>query len=159
MMRLCVFKHVCRALLRCYSVAIPFQARVTLEMVHFDGRAVGGAPEGCARCLMCRCEHILNAKSSRDAFVAQRHDGHFRGCLMHHAWAGHSGLVYRLKWCILMAVQSVARPAPFLFTVPLRTPYDCEKIPGRVFGRDQITCAELFYGCVHGQAASGSCFD
>jgi len=29
---------------------------------------------------MCRCEHILNAKSSRDAFVAQRHEGH---CVMH----------------------------------------------------------------------------
>ena len=50
------------------------QARVTLEIVHFDGRAVGGALEGCARCLMCRCEHILNAKSSRDAFVALRHE-------------------------------------------------------------------------------------
>jgi len=37
--------------------------------------------------------------------------------------------------------------------------FDCKKIPGRVFGRDQITCAELFCGCVYGQAASGSCFD
>jgi len=55
-----------------------------LEIVHFDGRAGGGAPEGCARYLMCRCEHILNAKSSRDAFVAaQRHQGHFCGCVMH----------------------------------------------------------------------------
>jgi len=62
---------------------MPLQARVTLEMMHFDGRAVGGAPEGCAHCLMCRCEHILNAKSSRDAFVAQRHEGHFCGCVMH----------------------------------------------------------------------------
>ena len=62
---------------------MPLQARVTLEIVHFDGRAVGGVPEGCARCLMCRCEHILNAKSSRDAFVAQRHEGHFCGCVMH----------------------------------------------------------------------------
>ena len=26
---------------------------------------------------------------------------------------------------------------------------DCDKIPGRVFGRDQITCAELFCGCVY----------
>tara|TARA_B100000524_G_scaffold290310_1_gene165204 strand:+ start:682 stop:960 length:279 start_codon:yes stop_codon:yes gene_type:complete len=50
-------------------------------MVHFDGRAVGGAPEGGARCLMCRCKHILNAKSFRDAFVAQRHEGHFCGCV------------------------------------------------------------------------------
>ena len=49
----------------------------------------------------------------------------------------------------LMGGQSVARPALFLFTVPLRTPYDCDKIPGRVFGRDQITCAELFCGCVY----------
>ena len=33
---------------------------------------------------MCRCEHILNAKSSQDAFVAQRHEGqHFCGCVMH----------------------------------------------------------------------------
>jgi len=64
-----------------------------------------------------------------------------------------------LKMVHLMGGQSVARPALFLFTVPLRTPYDCDKIPGRVFGRDQITCAELFCGCVYGQAASGSCFD
>ena len=41
---------------------MPLQARVTLEMVPFDGRAVGAAPEGCDRCLGCRCEHILNAQ-------------------------------------------------------------------------------------------------
>ena len=49
--------------------------------------------------------------------------------------------------------------AIFLFTMPLRTSYDCDKIPGRVLGRDQITCAELFCGCVHRHAASGSCFE
>ena len=84
MMRLCVFKHV--RVERCcgFSVLVmPLRARVTLEIVHFDRRAVGGAPEGCARCLMCRCEHILTAKSSRDTFVAQRHEGHFCGCVMH----------------------------------------------------------------------------
>ena len=73
------------------------------------------------------------------------------------AWAGHSGLVYRSRWCILMGGPSVARPA--ILMVPLRTPYDCKKVPRRVFGRVQITCAEIFCGCVHGQAASGSCFD
>jgi len=43
MMRLCVSKHVCE---HCcgFSVAMPLQARVTLEIVHFDRRAVGGAP-------------------------------------------------------------------------------------------------------------------
>ena len=61
---------------------MPLRARVTLEMVHFDGRAVGGAPEGCARCLMCRCEHSLNAKSSQDDFVAQRREWHFCGVSM-----------------------------------------------------------------------------
>ena len=48
---------------------------------------------------------------------------------------------------------------PVLFAVPLRVPHDCKKIPGRVFGRGQITCAELFCGCVHKHAASGSCFE
>ena len=45
MMRLCVFKHVC-IIERCrsFSVVMPLQARVTLEIVHFDRRAVGGAP-------------------------------------------------------------------------------------------------------------------
>ena len=72
MMRLRVFnfKHVYRnkallhavIILACWSCHT-LKARVTLEMVHFDERAVGGAPEGCARWLMCRCEHILNAKS------------------------------------------------------------------------------------------------
>ena len=44
MMRLCVFKHVC--IERCcgFSVVMPLQAHVTLEIVHFDRRAVGGAP-------------------------------------------------------------------------------------------------------------------
>ena len=42
----------------------------------------------------------------------------------------------------------MARPALFLFTVPLRTSYDCEKILGRVFGRDQITSAERFSAVV-----------
>jgi len=51
MIRLCVFKHMCRTLLR-FCVVMPLQARVTLEVVHFDRRAVGGAPEGCTRCLM-----------------------------------------------------------------------------------------------------------
>jgi len=83
MMRLCVFKHVCVERCCGFSVVMPLQAGVTLEMVHFDGRAVDGTSEGCARCLMCRCEHILNAKGSRDAFVARRHEGHFCGCVMH----------------------------------------------------------------------------
>ena len=71
MMRLCVYKHVCciERCCGCICVVTPLRTRVTLEMVNFDGRSVGGAPEGCARCLMCRCEHILNSKSSRDAFV------------------------------------------------------------------------------------------
>ena len=44
---------------------MPLQTRVTLEMVHFDGRAVGGAPKGCARCLRCHCEHLLSASRKR----------------------------------------------------------------------------------------------
>ena len=96
---------------------MPLQARVTLEMVHFDGRAVGGAPEGCARCLMCRCEHILNAKSSRDAFVAQWHEGegHYCGCVM--CTGGPLMARVSLKMVHLVGGQSVARPALFLFTV------------------------------------------
>ena len=79
MMRLRACSSTCVERCCGFSVVMPLQARVTLEIVHFDRRAVGGTPEGCARCLMCRCEHILNAKSSRDAFVAQRHEGHFCG--------------------------------------------------------------------------------
>ena len=61
MMRLCVFKHVCRALILYTVVCVdmPLRARVTLEMVHFDERAVGDAPEGCARCLTYRCDHFF----------------------------------------------------------------------------------------------------
>ena len=87
----------------------PLTARVTLNMKDYGGREVGLSAksvgvqhvssthrlsakgsrdsslhvESTRRCLMCRCEHILNAKSSRDAFVAQRHEGHFCGCVMH----------------------------------------------------------------------------
>ena len=138
---------------------MPLQARVTLESVHFDGRAVGGAREGCARCLMCRwrCEHILNAKSSRDAFAAQRHEGHFCGCVMH--GRATQGSCIAQDGAFDGRAVGGAPGAIFIYGAPLRTPYDCDKIPGRVFGRDQITCAELFRGCVYGQAASGSCFD
>ena len=86
MMRLCVFTHVCIECCCGYmrGHATPGPCNALEMLVHFDaGRGVSGAPEGCARCLMCRCEHILNAKSSRDAFVAQRHEGHFCGCVMH----------------------------------------------------------------------------
>ena len=48
---------------------------------------------------------------------------------------------------ILMGRPSVARPALFA-AVPLRAPYDCKKTPGRVCGHGEITCAELFCGCV-----------
>ena len=82
-MRLCVLRARARGVSAVVCVGAPFRARVTHEMVHFDGRAVDGAPEGYARCLLCRCDHILNSKSSRDAFVAQRHEGLFRGCVMH----------------------------------------------------------------------------
>jgi len=126
---------------------MPLQARVTLEMVHFDGRAVGGAPEGCARCLMCRCEHILNAKSSRDAFAAQRHEGHFCGCVMH--GRATQGSCIAQDGAFGGRAVGGAPGAIFIYGAPLRTPYDCDKIPGRVFGRDQITCAELFCGCVY----------
>ena len=61
----------------------PLRARVSLKMVNFDGRAVGGAPG-----------------------------------------------------------------AIFIYSAITNTLYDCEKIPGRVFGRDQITCAELFCAVV-----------
>ena len=138
---------------------MPLRVRVTLEIAHFDKRAVGGAPKSYAHYLRCRYEQVLNENSFRDAFVAQKREGHLplMRCV-HGRWAGHLGLVYRSRWCILMGWPSVARPA--LLALALRAPYDCEKIPGRVFWRGQITCAELFCGRVqHGQAASGSCFD
>ena len=127
---------------------MPLQARVTLESVHFDGRAVGGAPEGCARCLMCRCEpHILNPKSSRDAFAAQRHEGHFCGCVMY--GRATQGSCIAQDGAFGGRAVGGAPGAIFIYGAPLiRTPYDCDKIPGRVFGRDQITCAEIFCGCV-----------
>ena len=65
MMRLCVFTHVCIECCCGYmrGHATPGPCNALEMLVHFDaGRAVSGAPEGCARCLMCRCEHILNAK-------------------------------------------------------------------------------------------------
>ena len=49
MMRACAYSSTCVERCRGFSVVMPLQARVTLEIVHFDRRAVGGAPEGCAR--------------------------------------------------------------------------------------------------------------
>ena len=44
MMRACAYSSTCVERCRSFSVVMPLQARVTLEMVHFDGRVVGGAP-------------------------------------------------------------------------------------------------------------------
>jgi len=101
-------------------------------------------------------KHILNAKSSRDAFVAQRHEGHFCGCVMH--GRATQGSCIAQDGAFGGRAVGGAPGAIFIYGAPLalRTPYDCDKIPGRVFGRDQITCAELFCGWVYGQAASSS---
>ena len=61
---------------------MPLRVRVTLEMVHFDERAVGGAPESYAHYLRCRYEQVLNENSFRDAFVAQKREGHLCGVCM-----------------------------------------------------------------------------
>ena len=136
---------------------MPLQARVTLEMVPFDGRAVGAAPEGCDRCLGCRCEHILNAQRVFGSSSWPKSVGSTSTvvCVM---LVGPLGARVSLKMVHLMGGPSVARPE--LFAVPLRAYYDCKRVPGRFFGRGRITCAEFFCGgAVHGQAASGSCFD
>ena len=85
---------------------------------------------------MCRCEHILNAKSSRDAFVAQRHEGHFCGCVMH--GRAIQGSCIAQDGAFGGRAVGGAPGAIFIYGAPLRTPYDCDKIPGRVFGRDQL---------------------
>jgi len=71
-MRLCVLRARARgvsAVVVC--VGAPLRARATHEITHLDGRAVRGAPPRVAcviysRC--CRCEHLLRAKESHDAF-------------------------------------------------------------------------------------------
>ena len=96
-----------------------------------------------SRC--CRCEHLLRAKESHDAFdrVRSTHVERFCGCGRGRATPGpYSARDGAFGWA------SVARPELFSFTVPLQTLCDGEKIPGRVLGRDQITCEELFCGCV-----------
>ena len=45
----------------------PLGARVSLKMVHFDGRAVGGAPDAIS--FKVHYEHLTTAKGSRDAFL------------------------------------------------------------------------------------------
>jgi len=68
------------------GVGMPLRARIQCSRWCISMGEWGGAPESCVPYLRCYCkhrEHILNAKSSRDAFVAQRHEGHFCGCVMH----------------------------------------------------------------------------
>ena len=65
-------------------VGAPLRARVTHEMTHLDGRAVRVRPRELralsSRC--CRCEHLLRAKESHDAFdrVGSTHVERFCGC-------------------------------------------------------------------------------
>ena len=69
MMRLRACSSTCVERCCGFRVVMPLQARVTLEIVHFDRRAVGGAPEGCARCLM----------PLRSNFECKEFPGRFRG--------------------------------------------------------------------------------
>ena len=70
-MRLCVLKARARGVSAVVCVGAPLRARLTHEITHLDGRAVGGAPPRGARVVYsrcCRCEHLLRAKESHDAF-------------------------------------------------------------------------------------------
>ena len=65
------------------GVGVPLRARTVLEMVHLDGRVGWRARELRAlssRC--CRCEHLLRAKESHDAFgrVGSTHVERICGC-------------------------------------------------------------------------------
>jgi len=141
-----------------FSVVMPLQARVTLEIVHFDGRAVGGAPEGCARCLMCRCEHILNAKSSRDAFAAQRHEGHFCGCVMH--GQATQGSCIAQDGAFDGRAVGGAHGAIFIYGAITNTLWLRHQDPGtRFWAWPNHVCRAFLRGFVYGQAASSSCFD
>ena len=70
-MRLCVLRARARGVSAVVCVGAPLRARVTHEITHLDGRVVRGAPRELralsnSRC--CRCEHLLRAKESHDAF-------------------------------------------------------------------------------------------
>ena len=122
MMRLCVFKHVC--IERCcgFSVVMPLQARVTLEMVHFDRRAVSGAPGAIVIYgAITNTLSLMTAKrSSRDAFsgVTKSQVQSFSAVVcMGRPLRAHV-LIEILR--ILMGERSVAHPElRALFDVPL----------------------------------------
>ena len=73
-------------------VGAPLRARVTHEITHLDGRAVRVRPRELlalsSRC--CRCEHLLRAKESHDAFgrVGSTHVERFCGCGRRRATTG-----------------------------------------------------------------------
>ena len=71
-MRLCLLRTRACGVSAVVCVGAPLRARLTLEITHLDGRAVGGAPPRVTRVVYsrcCRCEHLLRAKESHDAFV------------------------------------------------------------------------------------------
>ena len=84
MMRLCMLRARARGISAVVCVGAPLRARVTHEMTHLDGRAVRVRPRELralsSRC--CRCEHLLRAKESHEAFerVGSTHVERFYGC-------------------------------------------------------------------------------
>ena len=83
-MRLCVLRARASGVSAVVCMGAPLRARVTHEMTHLDGRAVRVRPRELRavsrRC--CRCEHLLRAKESHDAFgrVGSTHVERFYGC-------------------------------------------------------------------------------
>ena len=69
-MRLCMLRARARGVSAVVCVGAPLRARLTHEITHLDGRAVRVRPRELralsSRC--CRCEHLLRAKESHDAF-------------------------------------------------------------------------------------------
>jgi len=96
-------------------VGAPLRARVTHEMTHLDGRAVRVRPRELralsSRC--CRCEHLLRAKESHDAFgrVGSTHVlERFCGCGRGRATPGpYSARVGAFGWASGVVRPRVAR--------------------------------------------------
>jgi hypothetical protein len=130
-MRLCVLRARASGVSAVVCMGAPLRARVTHEMTHLDGRAVRVRPRELralsSRC--CRCEHLLRAKESHDAFgrVGSTHVERFYGCGPRRATPGPYAVLEmvhldgRVGWC--------ARELRALSEVLLQASFVCKGIP------------------------------
>ena len=147
--------HVCV----CW-VDAPLTTRVTLSMMHFDGREVAGRSGKSSEVPHVSSTYLLSAKGSRDASlrVESTRAWRFCGCVRAECATPRAHVTREITHLDGRAVGFSAPPkvARVVWQVlPMRAPFECKRIPRCLCGRVGSTHAERFCGCGRGRATPG----